>query len=259
MPIIEPGERMQATIRWRNGNPMSFAPDIRMDLRNGLTWLEGPSTPSPEAPAGGVATVVARSIVLPDWDGRHIQIKLMADGREMQRYADWAKCLAQRFQWAGDGQYDIFFIPEWGVWAACGRRSLRHRGKSPGRVWAGFGIVPCTLEWEGWPPRAVFYCDDPNNFAYGSDIWKGGWSRWGDDYDWSSWYLQDANPEDPESWCALWPGGFDPHGFYAAVWIVQSESPIDRRNRGETPVTLVVGTTGSWDFIATDAGVFHAA
>lgn len=265
MEIIQPGEYLQATVTWRNNAAVPYSPRFGVDIKDSTSWQEGAEVQSPTAPAGGTATVIVRSVTMPDWEGSPVDLKIMVDGTQKHIEYDWAICLKQRFQWAGGGTYDMFYIPEWDIWAHSGRHNIRHRGRSPEVFWAGYGIVHCTVELvpdpvTGWPEVVVTGVHNVNDLAYGSDIWFGGF--YGgvggpDDLVWSPWYAMTARPDDPTAEYAAWPAGHDPHDWFAAVWVVQSESPIERRNRGEVPVTLNVLGTGSWDFAWTDAPVFH--
>lgn len=224
MPIAKPGDSIQASITWRNRNPVPFAPQFNLQLDG----IVGPLVQSPEAPAGGRAHVIV-SQRMPDWDGRYVNVSIVADGKVLppSPYLDWALCLRNRFQWPSRSAFAFEWSNPEQTWVYA-RWTAEHRGLAS-RVWVGFGIFPIGMTAQ----LQYYWFEDVNNFAYGSDVWKGGWIDWADNEVWAS------LPSPPEYW-EPFPGGYG-IGIYGACWIVQSESPITRRNAGQPPVTREFG------------------
>lgn len=87
---ISPGQKVRATVTWRNDNLVSFTPTWRLDVKpdTRMTWLEGVESQGPVAAAGDTQILTVNSkAILADWvpgagQTVKVSVKLVVIGRE---------------------------------------------------------------------------------------------------------------------------------------------------------------------------------
>lgn len=234
---VRAGQAITAKVSFKNIASTPIAPRFRLPIWESRGW---PHTPigdkssdwqrTPVVQPGDTIEFDVVQVVPANWgEGLGVSVRLDMEGvGTVKNWDAYFTVGARLFRWPSD-RADVFewLHPEWdfpwvrAVW------NIQHRGPAE-RVWWGFSIHPVKVNPN--TGEQVFYIDPHNLTSYlGPDIWGGMWLDWGDDVDWTSW--QGSREITME-----FPRGYGP-GLYAAMWVIQSESPIDRRNAGLPPLT----------------------
>ncbi len=235
--LVEPGKTIGASLIWVNRGVLPYATAMRLQMRESSAlarWQVGDWVTTPLVAPGERNTLVLEKEIPSNWDGRTVDVKVEdIFGSIHGLQDDYFIVLRNRFRWMGIA--DAF---EWAntehTWVYA-QRTPQHRGAAQ-RVWMGFGIFPVSLigEFASAP-------HDPNDIgSFGPDVWKGVWVDWAINGTWQS-------MPSPQQYREPFPTGYG-EGAFAAFWVVQSESPVDRRSRGVAPVTYEFGDEANkWD------------